>query len=64
MNRNERHKAIANAVATAVANPLAPAWVKVGLAAMAEELRELDARVRELELETTTKGAVNAEKTG
>lgn len=37
----ERRKAIDNAVAVAATNPLVPIAVRVGLAAMAEELREL-----------------------
>lgn len=49
MTPDERRKAIANAVAVASNNALAPTWAKVGLAAMAEELRELDGRIREME---------------
>lgn len=39
----ERQKAIDNAVAVAATNPLVPLAVRVGLAAIAEELRELRA---------------------
>lgn len=41
----ERQKVIATAVAAAANNPLAPAWAKVGFAAMAEELRDLHLRL-------------------
>lgn len=61
MTRDERRKAIANAVASATSNALAPTWAKVGLAAMAEELRELDARVVAVEKSNQEKS--NAEKT-
>jgi len=59
MTRDERRKAIAAAVAVASQNAFVPTAVRVGLAAMADELRELDGRVRELE---TTKGKTDAEK--
>lgn len=49
MKQDERRKAIANAVAVASSHAFVPAAVRVGLAAMAEELRELDARLRNLE---------------
>lgn len=41
--RSERQKAIANAVAVASQNAFVPIAVRVGLAAMAEELAELRA---------------------
>lgn len=56
MTRDERRKAIANAVAAAAGNALVPTAVKVGFAAMAEELREQDARIQKIE---TMKGDTN-----
>lgn len=44
MNRDERKKAIADAVAVASGNVLMPAALRVGLVAIAEELGDLRAR--------------------
>ena len=41
MDQDQRRKAIASAVAEASANAFVPTAIKVGLAAMAEELTEL-----------------------
>lgn len=49
MTRDERRKAMATAAAEITRNALAPEWARVALAAAAEELAELDARLRELE---------------
>lgn len=53
MNTAERKKAIETAVAAAVGNAWLPTAIKVGLAAMGEELRELRAEIEKL------KGASN-----
>lgn len=49
MERDARMKAIASAAAEAANNALLPVSVKVGIAAMAEELRELRARLDAVE---------------
>ncbi len=49
MTPDERRKAIANAVAEATHNAFVPTAIKVGFAAMAEELRELNARLGRIE---------------
>jgi hypothetical protein len=51
VNREERRKAIDNAILLATGNPLVPAAVRVGVAALGEEVRELRARVEKLEQE-------------
>lgn len=51
MTRDERLKAISNAVALAAGNPLVPAAVRVGIAAMAEELRDVVGRLVVVERE-------------
>ena len=51
MTRDERLKAISNAVALAAGNPLVPAVVRVGIAAMAEELRDVVGRLVVVERE-------------
>jgi len=51
MDRAERLKAIENAVAVAAGNPLVPAAVRVGIAAMAEELRDVVGRLVVVERE-------------
>ena len=50
MTKDQRRKAIATAIAEAQHNAFVPQSVKVGLAAMSEELRELDIRLARLEL--------------
>lgn len=52
MTREERRKAIETAVAEAMHNYLVPASVKVGIAAMAEELRALNERLIRVERST------------
>jgi hypothetical protein len=47
--QGERDKALENVVALAAVNPLVPAALRVGLAVLVEELRELRARVTTLE---------------
>lgn len=52
MTREERRKAIENAVALAAGNVLVPVAVRVGIAAMVEELRDHAERITALELGT------------
>ena len=49
MQQGERDKALENVVALAAVNPLVPAALRVGLAVLVEELRDLRARVAEME---------------
>lgn len=49
MDRNERMKKIEAAAAEAATNPLIPASIRVGIAAMAEELRDQRARLEGVE---------------
>jgi hypothetical protein len=51
MNRVERLKAIETAVALAAGHPFVPAAVRVGLAALAEELRDVVGRLVVVERE-------------
>ena len=51
MTRDERLKAISNAVALAATHPLVPLPVRVGIAAMAEELRDVVGRLVVVERE-------------
>ncbi len=49
MTREERERVMATAVAVAAVNPLVPGALRVGLAALVEEVRELRARIKILE---------------